>query len=290
MRTRLVLAVAVVAALATAGTGAAVAAGGTRAMAATGVPRPDHVVIVMFENKDRSAIIGSPDAPYTNSLAAQGANFSRSFGVTHPSQGNYVALFSGSRQGVTDDSCVPGFTDKANLGAQLIDADYTFTGYSEGMPFDGDTDCDDGLPAPLYVRKHNPWVKFDNVPSDSNLTFDSFPTDYTRLPTVSFVVPDMCDDMHDCPVSTGDTWLRDNLDDYAQWARTHNSLLIVTFDEDNFSSVNQITTLFVGEKVRPGEYTQQINHYNVLRTIEDAYGLAPINNAVNAAPITGVWR
>ncbi|MFF2043460.1 alkaline phosphatase family protein [Kitasatospora sp. NPDC058170] len=252
---------------------------------AAAVPRPDHVVVVLFENKDYSKIIGNPAVPYLNSLAGQGASFSRSFGITHPSQGNYVALFSGDLQGVTGDSCPQNFTGKANLGSQLTAAGYTFKGYSEGLPSTGYTGCSSGN----YVRKHNPWADFDNVPAAASLPYSGFPTDYTKLPTVSFVIPDMCNDMHDCAPETGDTWLRTNLDGYAQWAKTHNSLLVVTFDEDNFSSVNQIATVFVGEKVRPGVYSERIDHYGVLRTIEEAYGLGALGNAASAAPITDIW-
>jgi acid phosphatase len=249
------------------------------------VPRPDHVVVVLFENKAYNQIIGSSQAPYFNSLASQGAKFTQSFARTHPSQPNYLALFSGTRQGVSDDACPQSFKGEVNLGSQLIASGLTFKGYSEGLPSTGYTGCSTGK----YRRKHAPWVNFDNVPAASNVAYSTFPTDYTKLPTVSFVVPDMCSDMHDCSIGTGDTWLKNKLDAYAQWAKTHNSLLIVTFDEDNQSSVNQITTLFVGQRVKRGSYSEQITHYSVLRTIEDAYGLTPINNAATATPITDVW-
>jgi hypothetical protein len=288
LRRQTAVAIAITAtALATAATAIVMTGGSAAAPAsvAAGVPRHDHVVIAIFENKNQSSIIGSSNAPYINSLATQGASFSNSFGLTHPSQPNYIGLFSGSLQGVSDDSCPKNFTGKANLGSQLIGAGLGFAGYSEGQPSDGYTGCSSGR----YARKHNPWVDFDNVPAASNLRFSRFPTDFTQLPTVSFVVPDLCNDMHDCSVATGDTWLRNNLDAYAQWAKTHNSLLIVTFDEDNFTSVNRIATVFYGQQVRAGVYTEQINHYNVLRTLEDAYGLTPINNAATATPITDIW-
>ena len=248
-------------------------------------PRPDHVVVVMFENKNASQITASA-APYLTSLVSQGAKFTNSFAVTHPSQPNYIALFSGSAQGVTGDECPKNFAGKENLGHQLIAAGLTFTGYSESMPSNGYTGCASGR----YARKHNPWVDFDNVPASSNLTFASFPTDYTTLPTVSFVIPNLCNDMHDCSVSTGDTWLKNNLDGYAQWAKTHNSLLVITFDEDDFTSVNKIYTAFVGEHVRAGTYADRIDHYSVLRTIEQAYGLTPINSAAGATTIGNVWQ
>ncbi len=270
--------------------GLVVAIGGLAASPAraAAVPRPDHVVLVMFENKGYSQINGSSSAPYLNSLASQGAKFTQSFAVTHPSQPNYIALFSGSTQGVTDDTCPRDFTGKANLGRQLIDAGLSFKGYSESMPSDGYTGCSSGT----YRRKHNAWVDFDNVPAASNLTFAAFPgsTGYGTLPAVSFVTPNMCNDMHDCSISTGDTWAKNKLDAYAQWAKTHNSLLIVTFDENDGSSGNQIFTVFVGQHVKPGNYSENITHYTILRTIEDAYGLSPIGNAAGATPITDIWQ
>jgi acid phosphatase len=100
----------------------------------------------------------------------------------------------------------------------------------------------------------------------------------------------MCNDMHDCSIGTGDTWLKKNLDAYAQWAKTHNSLLIVTFDEDSGTSVNQIFTTFTGANVKVGSYSESINHYTVLRTIEAAYGLPGIGNAASKSPILDVWQ
>ena len=103
---------------------------------------PDHVVVVVFENKDRKSVIGSDKAPYFNELAAQGANMSASYGVTHPSQPNYIALFSGDQRGVTSNSCPKKLGDTDNLGSQLIEAGHTFIGYSEALPSVGFTGCD----------------------------------------------------------------------------------------------------------------------------------------------------
>ncbi|GAB1640924.1 alkaline phosphatase family protein [Krasilnikovia sp. MM14-A1259] len=263
--------------------GVGLTAASAPARAATAVPGFDHIVLVMFENKSASQITGS-SAPYFTALAAQGATFTQSYAITHPSQPNYIALFSGSTQGVTSDDCPKSFTG-ANLGAQLTGAGLSFTGYSEGMPSDGYTGCSSGN----YRRKHNSWVDFSTVPAAANRTFAAFPADYATLPTVSFVSPDMCNDMHDCSIATGDTWLQRNLDGYAQWAKTHNSLLIVTFDEDNYLALNRIHTTFVGAHVTPGSSATKITHYTVLRTIEAAYGLPALGGAAQVEPITGIW-
>jgi len=261
--------------------------------AAAGLPRPDHVVIVIEENHSFSEIYQSASAPFiNNSLVPFGALFTQSFAIEHPSEPNYLDLFSGSNQGVTDDSCPHSFST-ANLGAQLFALGLSFGGYSEDLPSVGSTVCTSGH----YARKHNPWVNFNTgpnaVPSTSNQPFaGSWPTTdpgFAALPTVSIVVPNLINDMHDGSISQGDGWLNTNISRYYQWAQTHNSLLIVTFDEDDSSSSNQIFTLFAGPMVTPGLYADRINHFNVLRTIEDMYGLAYAGAAAAAAPITVGW-
>ena len=93
-------------------------------------------------------------------------------------------------------------------------------------------------------------------------------------------------------VFRGDRWLRDHLETYVQWAQQHNSLLIVTWDEDNDNAKehNRIVTLFVGPMVKAGRYDQRITHYNVLRTIEDLYGLPHSGASADAEPITQIWK
>ena len=96
--------------------------------------------------------------------------------------------------------------------------------------------------------------------------------------------------MHDGSVSTGDTWLKDHLDSYIQWAQTHNSLFILTWDEDDNTTTNHIATIFSGDHVKAGQYGEAINHYNILSTIEDIYGLAYLHNTSQGMAITGVWQ
>jgi hypothetical protein len=253
------------------------------------LPRPDHLVIVMEENHGYTQIIGSPYAPYINTLAQEGALFTQSYALSHPSQPNYLQLYSGSNQGVTTDNCPYTFS-APNLGQQLGAHGFSFGGYSETMPMVGYTGCSYSA----YARKHNPWVNFTNVPSADNMPLDGyFPTDYSTLPTVSFVIPNQNDDMHNGSdpgtIQTGDAWLKSHLDAYVQWTIAHNSLLMVTFDEDNGSQGNHIATVFVGPMVVPGPYGETINHYNVLRTVEDMYGLGKVGATRRFAPITDVW-
>ncbi len=260
------------------------------AQTSSGVPQPDHVLIVIEENRSSSQIINSSSAPYINSLADQGALFTQSFGIGHPSEPNYLELFSGSNQGVATDDCPLSFS-APNLGAELIASGFSFGGYSEDMPSVGYTGCS----YLNYKRKHNPWVSFDTapnaVPAASNMPFDGYwpSSNFSSLPTVSIVVPNQLNDMHDGTILQGDTWLEVNIDAYVQWAKTHNSLLILTFDEDDRSMNNQIATVFVGPMVAAGQYGERINHYNILRTVEDMYGLAYAGASATAKPITDCW-
>ena len=252
---------------------------------ASSIPVPDHVVIVMEENHGYAEIIGNKRAPYINSLAAAGALFTKSYAVTHPSQPNYLELFSGSNQGVTDDSCPHTFYTK-NEESQLRAQGLTFKGFSEELPAKGSEVCTSGE----YARKHVPWTNFSDDPGKYSRPFTNFPGDYAKLPTISWVIPDLLDDMHDGSIAKGDTWLETNLSGYVSWAQTNSSLLIVTWDEDDGSEGNHIPTIFVGPMVKTGQYSEKINHYNVLRTMEAIYGLRPLGNAASVKPIKDVWQ
>ncbi len=269
------------------------------------LPKYDHIVIVIEENKDYSEVVGNKDAPYINNvLVNEGANLTQIFAEEHSSEGNYFWLFSGSNQNVGYHDDIPDSLsnpdypfESANLGEQLIEKGHTFKGYSESLPEIGDTVSK----ADKYARKHVPWISFGNLPdgktekASTNLQFEQFPADFHKLPTVSIVIPNLIDDMHSgetaSRVKNGDTWLKDNLDKYYRWAKTHNSLLIITFDEndnkihysgmtdprsDEQSIKNRIPTVIAGAHIKHGDYPEGIGvtHVNLLRTIEAIYGLA----------------
>jgi phosphatidylinositol-3-phosphatase len=314
-------------------------------IASAALPHPDHVVIVIMENKSFGQIIGNVAAPNINALATEGASIvnapgdpnaltSGSHALRHPSQGNYLELFSGNNQGVLADGR-PGTASEPysaplpfntpNLGASLIAAGFTFATYSEGpasVGFNGDASS--SVPGQnQYERKHNPaanWQAADapannHLPPEINRPFTAFPQDaagYAALPTVAFVVPSEQHNMHDGSVVQGDAWLKSNiLDGYYQWAKTHNSLLILTFDEDATNTpTNHITTIFAGALVKSGNFPETninppdarapdgwitltgtaMNHYNVLRSIEDIFGLTPLGGSAGTPAVTDVYR
>lgn len=315
------------------------------------VPRYDHVVVVIFENHSYAQIIGNPQAPNFTVLAANGANFlpapndptgvmSGSHAVRHPSQPNYLEFYSGNNQGTIQDGR-PGTPDEpfttalpfttSNLGAALRNSGYSFATYSESLPYVGyDGDSYTTVPGQnQYERKHNPvanWMNDSNatsnqLPSSVNQPFTAFQNlahmhnGFARLPTVLYVVPNEQNDMHDGTVAQADAWLRTNiLNTYLPWANSHQSLLIVTFDEDgDDTTTNLIPTMFAGAWIQPGNYTEAninfanpyvanpgdpgiqtptytaMNHYNVLATIEDIYGLEHIGGSVARPGVIDVF-
>ena len=262
------------------------------------VPAYDHIVVVVGGKANADAVFGNPNAPYINSLANNGAKFSNSFGVFDPSQPNYLALYSGSDQGVTNDNLITSVFTTANLGRALIDAQKSYTTYSQGLP-------SVGFNGPLsgnYTRSHNPAANWmgngtNQIPATTNQPFTAFPVNFDNLPDVAFVIPDLCGGGHNnCPplnnsVSQFDSWIQNNLDAYKLWCVDHNSLLIVTYDENVNAGTNQIPTVFYGAHVAPGDYGQNINHYNVLRTIEEANRLSVhAGAAANVIPIDNCWN
>ncbi|HTL30597.1 MAG TPA: alkaline phosphatase family protein [Tepidisphaeraceae bacterium] len=273
---------------------------GTGTFSFAAPPAYDHVVVVIEENHSFSQVIGSASAPYiNNTLVAGGSSFKNMYAITHPSQPNYLHFFSGASQGVTNDNppaTWPFSGSTSNLGGALIMAGKTFVGYSESLPSVGSNVASFTTADGDYMRKHNPWVNWQSasadgtnflLPSSVNEQFTHFPSDYSTLPKVSIVVPNQMHDMHDGTVAQGDTWLQNNLGAYATWAKTHNSLLILTFDEDESASRNRIPTVFYGANVARGTNNATWTLHNVLRTIEDTYGVGHSGAAADVKPIVG---
>ncbi|MBN9563864.1 MAG: hypothetical protein J0H14_24540, partial [Alphaproteobacteria bacterium] len=233
------------------------------------VPNYDHIVVVMMENHDYNEIIGNAQAPYINNLAAGGALLTNYTAITHPSEPNYFALYAGSTFGISDDNHYS--EPDPTLATILQGAGKTFTGYVEG----GASSYD-----------HNPWESFPegfSVEKD----FSTFPSaaNFASLPNVSFVIPNVNDDMHNGTIQQGDSWLQSNLNSYAQWAQNNNSLLVVVWDEGDVSPNDQVAAILYGAHVVPGDYNTAYNHYDMLSTLLAANKLTGPRNAATAPPI-----
>lgn len=255
--------------------------------AVSAMPRPDHILVVIEENRSYAEAMNKyRGETYIGELAKQGTLFTQSYAVSHPSQPNYLALFSGSTQDVVDDDCPMKF-DGDNLAASLASRGYSFASYSETLPESGSTRCSFGP----YQRKHNPAANWPSLSQTLiNLSFEDFPSDFAKLPIVSFVIPDQRNDMHDGSFSQADEWLRVHIKPYVEWAYQNNSLLILTWDEDDGSDNNHIATILVGPMVKSGTSHQRINHYSVLRTLLETYDIPAIGRSRNAQSIRDIWK
>lgn len=156
----------------------------------------------------------------------------------------------------------------------------SFIGYEEGI--------NDGS----YDPNHTPWYYFPEGNSVAqDFSTSPFTTgNYSSLPSVSFVIPNLNDDMHDGTIAQGDAWLKNNIDSYAQWAKANNSLLMVTWDEnDGTDDGNHVATILYGAHVNAGTYGAAYDHYNTLSTMLASFGLTGPNNAATASPLSGMW-
>jgi hypothetical protein len=243
----------------------------------------------VFENHGYSRIVGRPAAPNFNRLIKQGALSTASHGVTHPSLPNYLAILGGSTFRITTD-CSPAAcpVNATNLASLLSAHGRTWKGYMESMP----ARCGTTSTA-SYAVKHDPFVYFNNIRRTSLcrnvVAYTQLATDLrtdATTPRFAFVTPNICNDMHDCSVATGDAWLgrfATRVMNSPAW-KTKRSLLVVTFDEDEGAEGNRIATFVVGSPVRKSvpagrRSTVAYNHYNLLRTLEHYLGLPTLGRA-----------
>jgi phospholipase C len=258
-----------------------------------GTHRLDHVVIIMEENKAENSIVGNPAAPYINSLARQGALAANYYDVAKPSLPNYLALTSGTTNSIRSD-CSPSSrcqVTATNITDSLERAHKTWREYAEDMhkpctAYDSDN----------YAVRHNPFMYYPDITSDKSrcsqhvVDFTQLPKDFAAIastPTYSFVTPNLCNDMHNCSVATGDKWLQAHapiiLDSPA--FKRQNSLLVVVWDEGSKFD-HHITTIFAGPAARAGYVSQQhYDHYALLHTVELNLGLKPLNHEETHSPL-----
>jgi acid phosphatase len=279
---------------------AACGSGSSRATLPTAIPPPvripafSHVVLVVFENHEATEIAGNPDAPTFNALAHRYATLTSYDAVAHPSLPNYLALVSGSTQGITSD-CTECIVRGRSLADTLAAAGKTWKTYAEDLPYPGFT----GGSAGRYAKKHDPFLYFRDV-ADSRVRrnrvvpFTQLGRDLARhrLPDFSLVIPNLCNDMHDCSVATGDAWLKAHVVPLLRSPELRGGVVFVVFDEgtSDTGGGGRIEALVLGPKVRRGSrFTKPTNHYGLLRTIEDAWKLPRLGHSRTGTPIGGIW-
>jgi phosphatidylinositol-3-phosphatase len=262
------------------------------AAAVTPVPAFEHVVVIVFENKEATSILGNRAAPTFNAYARRYAKLTRYYGITHPSLPNYLALVSGSTQGVTN-NCTACVVDATSLADTIEASGRTWKTYAEGLPAPGFLGPFSGR----YAKKHNPFPYFRGIAQDPVRRTRVVPLAHLgpdlragTLPSFSLVVPDLCNSMHDCSVAVGDKWLRSQA---GKFLKLPNTVVFIVFDEGGSTARGggHTAALALGEAVRPGSrFGGVTSHYGLLRTIEQAWGLPLLGRSARVGPITGIWR
>jgi hypothetical protein len=197
-----------------------------------------HVFIVVEENANYSDVVANPAMPYLNSLANQYGLATNYFADAHPSIPNYFELTTGQILTLLDASTPQLFpVSDDNVVRELLAAGKTWKSYAEDLPSVGYTGGDTGR----YAVRHNPLAYFTDVQNHPNqaqnlVPFTQLAADLnaSNLPNYSFIVPNLCNDAHDCPLSTADSWLKANIDPLIKSPQFQtDGLLIILFDEAN---------------------------------------------------------
>jgi hypothetical protein len=259
-------------------------------------PEFRRAVVVVFENQDRSGISGNADAPTFRAYAGRFAPLPGYHGVAHPSLPNYLALVSGSTQEITGD-CTTCTISAPSIADSLDAAGLSWKTYAEDLPSPGFL----GAKHRLYGKEHDPLVYFDSIVAQSDrlqriVPFANFHADLAdrALPRFSLVVPNLCHDMHVCPIATGDAWLKRFLPPLVRSPQMRRGVVFVVFDESNSYAGGGGGSVFAfaaGGAIRPHSVNpSSLSHYNVLATLEANWGLPRLGFSASAQPITGIWR
>ena len=266
--------------------------------------KPDHIVVIVMENKEYGSIIGSSDAPYINRLARRNVLLTREYATRHPSLPDYLALTGGSTFGITSD-CTDCSVSRSNLVDQLERTGYSWKAYMQSMPRACYTGSFAGTAPRDYAKKHNPFIYYDDIRNDSERCNKIVPfTVFKRtdlkdgLPNFAWITPNECHDMHDCSVATGDAFLH-------RWVPKilrnlgKDGILILTFDEGSTddgccssAAGGHVATIIGGPGAKDGtRIRREATHYSVLRLIEDAWDLNRLRHAgKGSTPTIRGWR
>ncbi len=265
-------------------------------VAAAAVPNFRHIYVIVMENREYGTIVGSSDAPYINRLIARYGLATNYRATTHPSQPNYIALFSGSTQGVTSN----GVHDLArrNLADQLAAHGISWRVFAQNVPlgcYKGATASGGPDGSGTYARKHEPAISFKSITRRASRcarisNFSHFSPSAARF---ELIVPNMCNSMHDCSTATGDAFLSTFIPKLLKSPAMKGSALFLIWDEgsSNLGGGGRIATVVIGPTVKKGYHSaKRHTHYSLLRTIENAWGLGCLNHSCSANDLREFFR
>ena len=258
------------------------------------IPPFSHAYVIVLENHELSDIIGNPAAPYINQLAGQYGLATNYAAVTHPSLPNYMSLTGGNTY--FSDDCVGCTVDAPNIGDQLEAAGLSWKGYMEDMP--GPCGASD---TSLYATKHDPFIHYTDILSNASrcqthvVPLTAWRSDVAAgaVPRFVWITPNLCSDMHDCGVSTGDAWLANIVPQITSTPDFGSSVLFVVWDEGstNTDGGGLVPLIVVSPLVSPGFRSSiAANHFSLLRTLEDAWNLPPLMQAASARSLSEFFQ
>ena len=265
------------------------------------LPNFSHVFLIVMENEESTGVMGNNAAAYINTLAAGHGLATQYFAVSHPSLPNYLALTAGSTFGIASD-CTGCYVNATNIADQVESSGRSWKGYLESMP----SSCYVGDAYP-YMQKHNPFIYYNDVRTNPArcaehvVPFTQLSTDLVNgtVPNLAWITPNMCNDMHDCSIATGDAWLANVVPGIlASSAFQNGGVLFITWDEGESSAGccgnaagGQVATLVIAPNGVAGfRSTIAETHYSLLRTIEDAWGLSALGQAASAVAMREYFR
>ena len=244
-----------------------------------------RVALIVMENKESSEVLGSSSSPYVSRLARRYGVATRSYAIRHPSLPNYLALTSGSTDGIASD-CIACHVAAPNIVDQLEAAGISWKAYMEDLP----GPCSAVATAGGYAKKHDPFMYYDDVARNRRrcanvVPFDRLASDlrHATLPMFSFISPNLCNDTHDCDVATGERFLAGLVPRLLREAGPH-GFVILTWDEGQTNDGccidahgGRIATVVAGPDVRRhARSARPVDHYGVLRTVEGAFGIGTL--------------
>ena len=236
-----------------------------------------HLVVIVMENHEYGGIIGNGCCPYLNQLAATGRLYTNYHAIAHPSLPNYLAFTVGSPCAKRGTDGVVPLCKLTGLLGQLQGRGISWEIWAESMPAPCSTSG-----TSLYAVRHNPGtIYFGSVSHDCWGRDTALPSSFTTLPAIAFVIPNLCNDMHSCPASTGDSWLQDEAPKFLAFPGTR---IVIVFDEGTTASGGggHIPVVEIGAGVPQSHYTAWLSHYGLLAGIEQRFGLQKIRNAAGA--------
>jgi phospholipase C len=264
------------------------------------VPGPEHIVVMVFENREVDSIMAAhSSAPHFRSLARGSVTLSRLYAISHPSLPNYLALTSGGMHGITTD-CADCLVDGTNIVDQLESAAISWKAYMESIP----EPCSKVIADGKYVMKHDPFMYYMDIRNDADRCNKVVPLrqltsdlEAGSLPRFAWITPNVCHDMHDCSAATGDRFLQTWVARIVP-ALGSNGILVILFDEGwttagcchDRAAGGHIAGIIAGPGAGVGVTVRtNVTQYSVLRLIEDAGGGDDLGEAASAPVIEG-WQ